>query len=254
MKKAVRSAIKQAVFGKDFLIGLIAVFTVVLASSFSDALEALRTGGPLENGFHLQLIAGALVSDAMVFALPVIAAMPFAASFVSDLKSGFLTYYLHRTSRRDYLAGRCVACGLSGGLVFVLGTLVCCLISAPVFIPMEDTVSKAAAAPALYTGLLKSLALVFLSGVFWSLCGLTFAAATGSKYMAYASPFILYYVLIILHERYFKKLYVLYPKEWIRPSSPWMPGDIGVFLLLLGLAAAAGAVFFMTAQRRISQL
>ena len=252
--KTVRAAIRQAVFSKDFLIGFLGVIAVVFLSSFPDVLDALRAKGTLENGFHHQLIAGALGSDAMIFALPVIAALPFAASFVSDLKSGFITYYLHRTSRRTYIAGRCIACGLAGGLVFVLGIIVSYLISALVFTPMEDPVSREAATLALYAGFLKSLVLVFLSGTIWSLCGLTLSAMTGSKYMAYASPFILYYILIILHERYFKKLYVLYPKEWIRPSSRWILGDWGVILLLSGLTAAVSALFFLTVKRRISQL
>ena len=252
--KTVRAAIRQAVFSRDFLIGVLGVLAVVFLSSFPDVLDALRTEGPLANGFHKDLIGRAVGSDAMIFALPVLAALPFAASFVSDVKSEFITYYLPRTNRKAYAAGRCVACGLSGGLIFVLGILVSFLIAAAALAPLEDPVPKEAAASSFWAGFLKSIVLLFLSGAFWSLCGLALSAATGSKYMAYASPFILYYVLIILHERYFKKLYALYPKEWIRPSAGWILGDWGAILLLSGLTAAAAALFFVTAERRISQL
>ena len=95
---------------------------------------------------------------------------------------------------------------------------------------------------------------MFLSGALWSLCGLTLATMTCSKYMAYASPFIIYYVLIILYERYFDQFYVFYPKEWINPSSKWILGDWGVIMLLLGLMVAIGATFYYTVKRRISQL
>ena len=120
--------------------------------------------------------------------------------------------------------------------------------------PMEDTISKDANTYMFYADFLKSIVLVFLSGAFWSLCGLTLATMTGSKYMAYASPFIIYYVLIILYERYFDRIYVFYPKEWTNPSSKWMLGNFSVIMLLLGLTVAVSMVFFFTAKRRISQL
>ena len=250
----IRSAVKQAVFSKDLLIGLIGVIAVVFASSVSDIFKALRAEGPLPNAFHNSFIENAIVSDSMKFALPIIAALPFTASFVNDLKSGFLKSYLHRTSRNDYIAGKCMACAVSGGAVLALGIVASYLISAIVFLPMEDTMPTDAASLAFYADLLKRIVLVFLSGALWSLCGLALSAMTCSKYMAYASPFIIYYILIILHERYFDRSYFLYPKEWIDPSSRWMLGEWGVIVLLLGLTVMVGAVFHYTAKRRISQL
>ena len=252
--KTVRSAIKQAIFSRDFLIGLIGVIAVVFLSSFSDIVESLRTGGSLPNAFHNSFIQNAIVSDAMILALPVLSALPFTAALVNDMKSGFIRSYLHRTSRKNFITGKWVACCLSGGSVLALGILMSYILSAIAFIPWEDPVSKEAAATIFFAELIKRIVLIFLSGAFWSLCGLTLAAATGSRYMAYASPFIIYYVLIILHERYFNKWYVFYPKEWVNPSSQWILGDWGVILLLLGLIAAAVAVFSFTAGRRISQL
>ena len=72
--------------------------------------------------------------------------------------------------------------------------------------------------------------------------------------MAYASPFVLYYVLIILYERYFDTLYVLYPKEWTNPSAFWMWGNAGVVLLLLELSIISGLLFFHAAKRRLEQI
>ena len=72
--------------------------------------------------------------------------------------------------------------------------------------------------------------------------------------MAYASPFVLYYVLIILYERYFDTLYVLYPKEWTSPSPTWMWGNLGVVLLLLELIIIMSMIFSAAAKRRLSQI
>ena len=252
--KTLRSAIKQAIFSKDFLIGFIGVIVVVFVSSVSELIEALRFEELLPNAFHNSFIENALVSDAMTLALPIIAALPFTASLVNDIKSGFIKYYLHRTSRKKYIVSKFIACSISGGLVLALGILASYIISAIAFIPMEDPTSKDAATLMFYADFIKSIVLAFLSGAFWSLCGLTLATMTGSKYMAYASPFIIYYVLIILYERYFDNFYVLYPKEWINPSSKWMLGDWGVIMLLLGLIIGIGTVFHFAVKRRISQL
>ena len=242
MMRKIQSAIKQAILSKSFLLGLIGVIVVVFASSISDILDALRTKELLTNGFHHNFIDKAILSDAMTLAMPIIAALPFTASFVNDIKSGFIKCYLHRTSRKNYIIGKSIACGISGGLVLVLGIGLAYVISLIVFLPGEGSHTFT-----FYKDFVIKMVSIFLSGAFWSLCGLTFSTMTNSKYMAYASPFIIYYVLIILYERYFDKLYVLYPKNWIQ-------GDFGVIALLLGLIIAISAVFFCTTKRRISQL
>ena len=81
--------------------------------------------------------------------------------------------------------------------------------------------------------------------------GLTAATATMNRYMAYASPFILYYVLIILVERYFPRLYVLYPKAWLFPSRNWMFGAWGVVILLAEFSALLAFWFAFLAGRRL---
>ncbi len=72
------------------------------------------------------------------------------------------------------------------------------------------------------------VAICMFSGAFWSVLGMTFAALTDSRFMAYASPFVVYYVLIILHERT-SRILCAYPKEWLNPQSKWMFGNWASF-------------------------
>ena len=51
--------------------------------------------------------------------------------------------------------------------------------------------------------------------------------------MAYAAPFVIYYVLVFLSERYFHGIYVINPKEWLAPKEFWIGGDWGIILLLI---------------------
>lgn len=254
MIKTIASAAKQAVFSKSFLVSWIGVVAIIAVSSIQQILEAFRADELLMIGFHDTFIANALVSDGMTLALPILAALPFTASFVDDVKSGYIKAYLPRTTRLNYLTSRCVACAVSGGLVLALGILVSYVISALVFLPMEAPLPKDVKAPSYFAELMENIMLFFCSGAFWSCVGLTFATLTSSKYMAYASPFVLYYVLIILYERYFDALYVLYPKEWTAPTKEWMWGSFGIVLLLLELTIIVCLAFGIAAQRRLSQI
>ena len=254
MTKAIPGAIRQAVSGKGMYIGILSATVVLLLSTVQDVLLAFRSEELLQNGFHHTCVMNALTSDAMTLALPIIAALPFTSSFIDDIKSGFVTEYLPRTTKSGYLLGKIFGSLVSGGLSVSLGVLLGYLVAALVFSPMEAALEPGAAARPYFEELMGKALLFFCSGAFWSLVGLTLATLTNSKYMAYASPFVLYYVLIILYERYFDTLYVLYPKEWTNPSAFWMWGNAGVVLLLLELSIISGLLFFHAAKRRLEQI
>lgn len=254
MTKAISGAIRQAVSGKGMYIGILSATVVLLLSTVQDVLLAFRSEELLQNGFHHTCVMNALTSDAMTLALPIIAALPFTSSFIDDIKSGFVKEYLPRTTKSGYLLGKIFGSLVSGGLSVSLGVLLGYLVAALVFSPMEAALEPGAAARPYFEELMGKALLFFCSGAFWSLVGLTLATLTNSKYMAYASPFVLYYVLIILYERYFDTLYVLYPKEWTNPSAFWMWGNAGVVLLLLELSIISGLLFFHAAKRRLEQI
>lgn len=254
MTKAIPGAIRQAVSGKGMYIGILSATVVLLLSTVQDVLLAFRSEELLQNGFHHTCIMNALASDAMTLTLPIIAALPFTSSFIDDIKSGFVKEYLPRTTKSGYLLGKIFGSLVSGGLAVSLGVLLGYLVAALVFSPMEAALEPGAAARPYFEELMGKALLFFCSGAFWSLVGLTLATLTNSKYMAYASPFVLYYVLIILYERYFDTLYVLYPKEWTNPSAFWMWGNAGVVLLLLELSIISGLLFFHAAKRRLEQI
>ena len=138
--------------------------------------------------------------------------------------------------------------------MFFLSLLIAYGLSALVFTPMELVLIEGEVAEPYFAQLLLKAAILFFSGAFWSLTGFTFAAMTQSKYMAYASPFILYYVLIILHERYFEDLYVLYSKEWLFPSDYWVLGGFGVIILLTILSAIMSLCFTIIAKRKLANV
>ena len=250
MGNTVTSNIKQAICSKSFLAGVFSFAFLVFISSFENILKEFETKGLLPTEFHGKIIIDAMSSDTMILAIPIICALPYTASFVDDIKSGFLKSYISRTTKREYITGKLAGCILSGGLVLMLGILLSYAVSALIFIPMEAALAEGEISSRCHIEIFGSALLAFFSGSLWSLAGFTVASLTMNKYMAYASPFIFYYILIILKERYFYDMYVIYPKEWLNPSDFWVMGSFGVILLLCAVMYVLCLVFRITAERR----
>ncbi len=252
MIQTIKAHIKQALGGKGFLIGSISIAIVLLLSVIEQIISGFRAEDLLGYGFHHYMILDALTSDAMTLVLPIAAALPFTASFLDDYKSGFIKGYLPRTNIAGYLGGKIAGCIISGGLVLAAGVFMAYIVAALMFTPME-AVAPPLQEP-LFLEILGRLGLFFCAGAFWALIGMLFATLTGSRYMAYASPFVVYYVLIILYERYFDKMYVLYPKEWVAPSAQWIYGNAGVVIFLVELIILAAIGCGIAMRRKIRNI
>lgn len=248
---SVSSDIKRALSAKGFLFAIAGMVLMIAVASINSIVSVQ---GILPNGYHAQLILTALTSEDVTLVLPILCTLPFAAMFVDDIKSGFVKQYLPRSGVPAYIKGKILASGLSGGLVLVFGLFIAYGVSALVFTPMEAALETEQAAQPYFAEIITKSLTLFLSGAFWSLTGFTLAAMTMSRYMAYASPFVLYYVLIILHERYFADFYVLYPKEWLAMSEPWVMQNLGVWIILLMLSAFISLLFSITAKRRLENV
>lgn len=253
-KHTTASDILRALSGRGFKIAVAGTVLAAALASLQRIFSVAGGGEAMTGGFHAQLAFDALKSDWLTLALPVLCALPYSSSYVDDIKSGFIKQYLHRTSLNNYVSGKLLACALSGGLSVFLGAVLSYALSWLVFNPMELAPAPGAAVEPMLAQFIVKAALLFFSGAFWSLVGFLVAALTMNKYMAYASPFILYYVLVILHERYFEWLYVIYPKEWLNPSEGWVLGAWGVLLMLLALSSAVAMAFAASAKRRLGNV
>ncbi|MFR0986393.1 MAG: hypothetical protein ACLSFZ_07560 [Frisingicoccus sp.] len=116
----------------------------------------------------------------------------------------------------SYILGKILSCGISGGGVELLGSWIY------VCLKYDENMQW-------------SPLLIFVSGMLWAVLAAVLAALSNSRYIAYGGAFVLYYVLVILHERYFQTLYCLHPYEWLAPEHTWIFGEWGVVFLITGL-------------------
>lgn len=161
-------------------------------------------------------------SELFQISVPVLTAVPCSTAWLAEYQSGFLKESLPRCGKMPYILGKFLSCGISGG-------------------------SLPAAACLLYgvsgEGREINILLVFLSGMLWAVVAATLAAAANSRYVAYGGAFVLFYMLVILHERYFKELYCLDPVEWYRPEHIWVLGDTGIVLMVAGMVLIVGIIY-----------
>lgn len=252
----ISSCMIQAFTGIAFLLALAGMLMALLIGGFSTVWSAFETykNDLLDYGMHFTVFQKALQSEAVYLVLPVVCSLPFSAAFLEDVSCGFIKSYLPRAGRGHYIAGKIIAAGISGGSAAVIGVTLYYQMLRLLLLPME----KAA-------GELEGLSygkdvgrvcvLFFCAGMLFSLIGMLFSIVTSSKYMAYASAFVLEYVLIILRERYLKKLFVIDPREWLHPQdAQWMFGELGAVLLMVMLMVLVVLVLIMVMMRRIGEI
>lgn len=254
MKKTIRSGIQQACNSTNFMIGFIIIILAIFVPSMESIILAIRDKALVTKGFHGRLISDAIKADPMKFFVPISCTLPFSAIYVDDIKTGYIKYYVFRTTKTSYIFARIIACFISGGAVIVVGILASYVLAALVFSPFESAALVEEEQIEWLKQIIAICGSLFLSGGFWALIGMTSSAFMESKYIAYSSPFVFYYVLVIIHERYLNSFYILNPVEWFLPSSKWPFENIGASIFVLELAAAVSLIFAAQVYRRLEQI
>ena len=257
---SLRTDMRRAFTSWGFWAGIAGMVIAIIIGAFDKFLNIGSPTADMAQGFHETALLGALSSDTVMLVAPILCALPFTAAFVDDFKSGFIKYYLQRSGKKGYVAAKAITGGLSGGLVLFAGVTISYVLFTLIFTPAEtlpvQTAAGAldagpAAPPSIFGDLLARALIFLLCGAFWALIGQFFASFTMSRYVAYASPFILFYVLVILSDRYLKDIFVLNPKLWLNPAETW-PGDgWSAVLFLIEMIFAAGLLFAVSAGRRL---
>jgi ABC-type transport system involved in multi-copper enzyme maturation permease subunit len=217
-----------------------------------------------QNAFDAFLCAMGLMGP-LVFFAPLIAALPFAASFITDRSSGYITFILSRTSFRRYRTSKYIANLLAGGVSTSLPLLVGYGIInifykrgfqpipalgeawVNVRIPWVNANGTFGylyrTKPDLYIFFLIGLA--FLWGAAWATAGLAVSSAVHNKYRALVAPFLLYvvahFVISVLGVPEWSPLNNFVPVLYKTTSPVTTFTELGVLFLLstLGVFALA---------------
>lgn len=221
---------KEVLREKSFWIAVLAVFLGIAAG-----LPLFHMELPLAAGSFLDYYKKALEAKILLFLIPIAAVLPAGAVYVRESSGGFLKFYITRIGRNAYIARKLVQIYLSGFFIFCLAGLFVLLICFLCIYPLEikDTIPP----DKVWDALAPLLRISLTGGIFSGFSGI-FAAAFQNYYMAYGLPFVCYYLLIIIHERYLPDLYTIYPSEWIQCKQYWGNTNSGIWVFLLLFSAA----------------
>lgn len=271
--RTILSDLKRSVFGRACAIAILITVIAMWVGVLNDLLgyyETYNREGVMFLDLADMLTIRTLTSDAVLLCVPIIAAIPFTTALVDDVKSGFIKHYLTRSKFSTYVISKIIACAVAGGLALCVGIIIgqftislaaAPIEQAPVTVVNEDEMMgdemmgdemyfEFIEEPEPLFGV-KNVIPFFLSGMLWALVGMLMSTVMMNKYMAYASPFILYYVLVILAERYFRSIYVLNPQNYLTLTGAWDLGVKSVYITLGLFIIGISLIFYIIAQRRL---
>lgn len=144
----------------------------------------------------------------LLLVVPLIAVLPAADSYALDRGQGFLRFVLMRTSFQRYLAAKFLANLMAGGLALALPLLLAFAYTNVRYprglLPIDEEILLPGGMPDgplgyLYRStpdlyILFLIGLAFLVGATYATFGLSIASITASRYVALATPFLLYHV------------------------------------------------------------
>lgn len=191
---------------------------------------------PLSAGSFLKFYRDALDTQIVLFVLPAAAVLPMGAVYVKESSSGFLKAYISRISRMEYIRKKTMQVYGGGFLPFFLAGTAGLLLSFLAVYPME--IQGAFPWDDFWEACRFLLRICLVGGILAEVSAI-FAAAFRNYYMAYGLPFVCYYMLVILKERYFTEMYAMYPAEWLKCEQDWGVDGSGIWVFL--------AVFSLTA-------
>ena len=231
-----------------------AVLAAVLTdSTYIETMRYFRQhGGALDMLFAHTVMTKALTNDMLLAVLPIAAALPFSTAIIEDVKSGYIKQYLPLVTKRSYAVSKVLSCVLASVLAAAVGLGLAYFGIYAYHMPLQAAFELAEQQKAA-AELLKSNIFIMLrflpAAALWSALALAIGTAGMNKFLAYISPFICYYVLVIIAERYFRDAFVLNPKNYVTLAGGWEGNSPALISSLAAFTAMLAAYF--TIERRI---
>ena len=105
----------------------------------------------------------------------------------------------------------------------------------------------------LFNAALLLFRICLVGGIVAQMAGI-FAVVFQNFYMAYGLPFVCYYLLVIVKERYLPEMYALYPGEWVAFREYWGADKSGIWWMLVLCSLALWGVHGILLYRRLKDI
>lgn len=239
--------VKRIACNVFFWLGFL-LLTVLLLAGGAPYMETLRrTQYCVEGIGWVEAFRYCTINENGLLFIPICVPIAAGACAETELRSRYVLFYCSRIGKKRYYMKKILESALSGGLMVCFAEMLVLFI---VYVGLNDIASqtKGIQIEVIAAMLLLSLIRGFLNGVLWSLTGNTAAVLTKNRYLAYAMPFVLYYVLDLFQSRYYRELYFLSPRHW---AAPVHYGNLFCITVLSGLCIVCAFGFVLAVKRRM---
>lgn len=217
MRHVLAADIKNNIRSVRFILGILLIVSAALISEHEMLQKIINLGGSAEGPGWFVAYSYCMYSVNMLLFAPIAVAFAGGENAETELHSRFFLFSYIRSGKKQYLIGKAAGLLVSGGLTVLFAMvflLVICILRFGQYPPLLDgNYGIAVLAGRTAVSFLR----LFLNGAFWALVGGSAAVITKNRYMSYAVPFILYYVLTVFQERYYQKAFFLSPRYWAVP-------------------------------------
>lgn len=245
------SEFKSSVCNLRFICGVLLIFISALIIGQPYAKHLLETGYSPEGIGWLSAYTYCVTAGNALLFIPIAAPLGAGQNAELELRTRFSLFYCSRTGKKPYLFGKVMGAAISGGLMAVISMV---LLLAVCFLEVRNMPAAqghGTGAAGILLSIILSLLRGFLNGALWGLAGSLSAVVTRNRYMAYAVPFIFYYVLTVFQERYYQTLFFLSPRYW---AAPGHYGNLLCIGILLACSVIAAFLFMWTGKRRLDHV
>lgn len=239
--------IKRIGTNELFWVGTVLLAMLFLASGAPYIETLLRTQYCAEGIGWVKGFRYCTTNENGLLFLPICVPIATGACAETELRTRYALFYCSRTGKKQYYMKKVLESALPGGLMVCLAEI---LVLLGVYIGLQNITSYT---EEIRTGVIVGMILLslvrgFLNGFFWAGVGSMTAVLTRNHYLAYAMPFVLYYVLTLFQSRYYPKLYFLSPRYW---AAPVYYGNLFCITVLFGLCIGCACGLILAVKRRL---
>lgn len=246
MWRTAKIEIKNSICNLRFLYGILVIFCATWIGESEHLRFLLDAGTTTEGpGWYTAFLFCVTSTNGLLF-VPLMTPFAAGADAQTELESRYYLFSFSRTGKRRYLIGKAAALFFSGGLMVGISMIFFLLFGAAGFRQVSFLNDGEISLGVFVWEMILHVMRGFFNGAFWALTGGFASVITKNRYMACTVPFVLYYVLSVFQERYYRNLPFLNPRYWATTVYYSNPICIGILLALCFIVT----IFFVILMKR----
>lgn len=203
------------------------------------------------SGMFLELTKESLQSRIVIFCIPVIAVIPWGEEYIRERQWNFLRFLIIRKGKKLYCLDRAVTTAISGMAVWLIASFGQLLFFFLLFFWKEEIFVFSRENFQEYFQILGRICLI--TSCLACLGGIV-GAVSRSVYLSMGIPFVMYFSMVMLRERYLNWMYCMDPREWVLKEEYWGEQGRGLWMFFLLLWIGLTVIYEKILESRLEEI